>query len=348
MNNTVKVIFISLMFFAVSCSNDFELNAPYQDIPVVYGLIDPSRKVNYILINRAFLTEGNVLDAAGIPDSTNYPYKLLCTIKEYNSSNQLVRTFVLDTVHLPRPNGVFGGGQQPYYKLEVPGFVNVYNFNEMTSDTVYFTPEHKLKLTIENPVNGKIIESETYILANINLKSPAPFNRFVSFTGSNRINIEMSSVKYGRLYEVKFRFFYREVNVFNPSDTVLKYLDWYIGSARSERITGMEDISISYIPNTFFNVLKQRIPADPEIKRFVGNGKFHVQLIVSVATDEFMTYYDSNKPSTSLSQMKPIYTNISNGIGLFTSRRTMKFNYFLNYLTMDSLRNGSVSYLNFQ
>lgn len=348
----MKILFkfslILIIATVISCSNDFELNAPYQDIPVVYGLIDPSKKINYILINRAFLTEGNVLDVAKIPDSTNYPYKLNCVIKEYNTFNQLVRSYVLDTVHLQRPSGIFSGGLQPYYKLEISNHVDVFNFNEMTSDTVFLKPEHKLRLVIENPVNGKVIEAETYVLANINLKSPAPFNRYVSFTGNNRINIEMTSIKYGRLYDVKFRFYYREVNVFNPTDTIYKFIDWNIGMARSERINGMEDILISYIPSTFFNVLKQKIPADTEVKRFAGNGKIHIQLIISVATDEFVTYYDSNKPSSSLSQIKPIYTNVMNGIGLFTSRRTMKFNYFLNYLTMDSLRNGSVSYLNFQ
>ncbi|MFT5149739.1 MAG: hypothetical protein ACI86P_002429 [Flavobacteriales bacterium] len=34
--------FLAIIVMSMSCRNDFELNAPYDRIPVVYGMLDPS------------------------------------------------------------------------------------------------------------------------------------------------------------------------------------------------------------------------------------------------------------------------------------------------------------------
>ncbi len=147
-------------------------------------------------------------------------------------------------------------------------------------------------------------------------------------------------------------FYYREVDATHPSDTVLKEMEWKLGTIKTERITGGENVYFQYVPYTFFNLLKQRIAQDPNMKRFHGKftslGRVDVQLVVSAGTLELSTYIDANKPSSSIIQERPVYTNITNGIGLFSSKRIVRMNFVLNTFTVDSLRNGSVSYLNFQ
>ncbi len=352
MKKLLFILFLLPLLLFHACDNELDINGEYKNITVVYGVIDPSKQRQYIRINRAFLTEGNALIDAEEPDSSNYPYKLNVTIKEYNNNNQLVNTYQLDTVHLPKNSGAFNTGYQPYYYFDIPAVYAIYEYNELTNDTVYINPDNKYKLIIENPVTGDVTESETPLIPNFNVSKPAPYNKFVSLISTSRINVEMKSAPYGKIYEAKFIFFYREVYTDNPLDTLMKQIEWNLGSVKSDRIAGGEDIVISYIPYTFFNILKQKIPDLPNVNRFHGimtsEGRVDIQLVIAVGADELSTYIDTNAPSNSIIQDRPVYTNITNGLGIFSSKRVVKLNYYLNYLTVDSLRNGSVDYLNFQ
>ncbi|MBK8817481.1 MAG: hypothetical protein IPN42_19320 [Methylococcaceae bacterium] len=53
----VLLSLISSVF--VACKTDFELNAAYKETTVIYGLLDQSRNVQMIKINKAFLGSGD-------------------------------------------------------------------------------------------------------------------------------------------------------------------------------------------------------------------------------------------------------------------------------------------------
>jgi hypothetical protein len=355
MNNYLKKVLplsILLLILTISCDNELDINAEYEDINIIYGVVDPGNSRQYIRINRAFLTEGNALVAASVPDSSNYRYKLKVTMSEYNKNGQLVNTYLLDTISLPKEGGAFNVGKQVYYYFDFPSIYATYQHNDISKDTVYCNPEHSFKLKVENPVTGDVSEAQTSLIPNVTITKPAAFSRFIPFTSPNGTSIEMRSVVNGKLYEGKFVFYYREVDVNNPLDTLYKEIDWSLGTVRSERLTGGEDILFPYTPYTFFNLLKARVENNPNVRRYHGiitsTGRVDVRLIISVGASELSAYIDANKPSNSIIQDRPIYTNIENGIGIFSSKRTISINYFLNAFTVDSLRNGSTSYLNFQ
>ena len=46
-----KIICINLVILT-SCETDFELNAPYEMVPVVFGLLDQSLDTQFIKINK--------------------------------------------------------------------------------------------------------------------------------------------------------------------------------------------------------------------------------------------------------------------------------------------------------
>ena len=60
-------------FLVTSCDNEIELNAPYQEIGVIYGLINPAEDTLRVRIQKAFLGEGNANVMAQVTDSTYYP-----------------------------------------------------------------------------------------------------------------------------------------------------------------------------------------------------------------------------------------------------------------------------------
>jgi hypothetical protein len=348
----------SMMLMLSACKNELDINADYEDINIVYSVLDPSKQRQYIRINRAFLTEGNAIIAASEPDSSNYPFKLKVYVTEYDANNQLVRrygdmNFLLDTVFLAsNPSSVFNVGLQPFYYFDATGIYSISSFNSYSLDTLFFNPKNKFRLKIENPVTGEVSESETTLIDNFSVNKPA--SNTVSFVSTNRTSVEMKSPPNAKVFDAKFIFFFREFNIDNPSDTLEKQVTWNLGTLKSERITGGEDIFFQYIPHTFFSILNQRIPKDPMVKRlhgrFVNGRRQDIQLVITAGAFELSTYIDANKPSSSVIQDKPVYTNINNGIGIFSSKRTVRINYHLNVFTVDSLRNsqGPVPELNFQ
>ena len=56
-----------------ACSTEVDLTAPYDSIPVVYGLLELESDTQWVKINRTWLGEGNQLEAAQIADSSEYP-----------------------------------------------------------------------------------------------------------------------------------------------------------------------------------------------------------------------------------------------------------------------------------
>ena len=50
-----------LLSFITACETDFDVNAPYQDITIVYGILDIDDSISYVKINKAFLGEGDAI-----------------------------------------------------------------------------------------------------------------------------------------------------------------------------------------------------------------------------------------------------------------------------------------------
>ena len=51
------LIFLSATIFLFSCESDFEVNADWQELMVVHGILDQSQEEQFVRINKAFLGE---------------------------------------------------------------------------------------------------------------------------------------------------------------------------------------------------------------------------------------------------------------------------------------------------
>ena len=58
MKNFFWTISLAVGLFS-SCETDFELNAPYKTIPVLYGLLDQSLDTQFVKINKSYLANVN-------------------------------------------------------------------------------------------------------------------------------------------------------------------------------------------------------------------------------------------------------------------------------------------------
>ena len=69
-----KIFLIFSVFLLVfpSCETDFDVYAAWEEITVVYGLLDQNQDRQYIKINKAYLGSADALQIAQITDSINF------------------------------------------------------------------------------------------------------------------------------------------------------------------------------------------------------------------------------------------------------------------------------------
>ena len=137
------ILLASVMLF--SCETDIDVNAPYEDITVVYGVVNPADSNHYIKINKAFLGDVNALDLAADANNFNYTAdEIEITVEEVNNSN-VIKTFstgagtVVRTVNeIPKDAGVFDNTDNVLYKFVEPNIniANDYRIKIVNKETI--------------------------------------------------------------------------------------------------------------------------------------------------------------------------------------------------------------------
>lgn len=331
-----KYSLLLIIIFIVSfqaCNNELDINAPEEDIAVVYGILDVRDTIHYIKITKAFNGDESAYDMAQESSYSSYGDNLEVKVEEYDN-DEIARTFTCTLTTISnKDSGIF------YY----PG-QEVYAFTaDLSSHNTY-------KLYIENKETGKIITSETNLITNFYVYKPYwnPATREIGFVANNGKYVsglvELKSVENARLYQILYRFNYRELDL-ETNDTIDKYIEWKLNDCKTSRLDGGEKLTSNYNTETFFSLLGSKIETDFNKVRFAGT----LDLEVTACGDPLCTYMDLNKPSNTIIQQRPSYTNVTNGIGIFSCRHSAKYSFYLNaFSTYELLYGQYTSDLNFQ
>jgi len=316
-----------LLVFVISCETDFDTTTNYEDITVVYGLLDRQQQTQFIKINKAFLSETDVLTYANDPDSLNYPYPIDVYIQEINANGDVVNTYEFDTTTVyDKEDGIFYSDEQILYKYTAPdppiGYEEVFLGGGFPVDTIplWLNSENTYKLFIKNSISGKEVTSETTLVSNFGLKLP--------FLNLTVLTFEMEPNAYKKItWEVPFNasrfefnmlFHYGEVR--SGADTSYNYIQLSSNIVTTEEVES--EVSIYYYDDTFFTSCDHLIPyQDPAMEAEVlSRFSSFVEIKIAAAENNFANYLEINEPSTSIIQDKPQYSNIENGIGIFSGR----------------------------
>jgi len=305
-SKSILLIITLVVLFFSSCEEDFDITADYKDITIAYGLLDLGQDTTFLRINKAFLGDGNVLEMVKVEDSSIYVNGLNASIEEW-SGNSLQATYSLDTMTISdKQEGLF---YNPYQLL-------YYGIFEVQSDFQY-----KLKINVKD----KEVTGETNPVNDFSMSQPSAGAKFIQFRPGTQNAVEWESAKYGKRYEVLIRFKFKELREDQP-DTLYRHVDWSLGTQKSAALVGGEEMYAPYQNDAFYLIISDPngsgVPyADPAeealvTERFTND----VDFIISVAGDELNTYIEVNEPSNSIIQDKPDYTNLNNGLGIFSSR----------------------------
>ena len=316
-----KIILLLFSVFFLSCETDFDVNAEWQDVTVVFGLLDPNNEDQLIKINKAFLGPGDALQMASVADSTNYdPSEITVKVhrvkqQQFGGYDTLASVTLSDTL-LEKDEGLFSTEENIIYTFKKPS--SFYNTNSL------------YLLDILNENTQERITSETEIINTFSFESLNPSFEWGLYNGElpdslkfRTKKIEWQKSPNGLIYQLDI-----VINFLENNDTV--NLVW--SQPLVEYTSG--NMSLQIKGEQFFQFLVNNLDNNT-VKQFLN-----LDLVMTIGTVELKTYIDVNKPFSGIVQERPTYKNINNGIGLFSSRFT--------YDDIKGIRltNSTINYLN--
>lgn len=318
-NSATLFLFINIVIFN-SCKNEIHVAAPWKETIVVYGLLDPAAPVNYLRIQKAFLDpDGNAYKFTGTNDSI-YLYKLNVKLLVKLNGN------VIDTIFPEYINGELEGivkdtglfSNSPNYLYKIKEQIKASRLSPNPEDYEYY-------LEIKDPKTGYSCSSVAYTTGYLESLSPVT-NNVTPITINSKpgtyLTIAYREGRNVKSYDMILRFWYKELNIKNPSDTQIKHVDWVLFKNRiTSSLRGYEQKISSIEGHIFYELLNFSLFADTEIKRI----PMYCDVDYYGAGEDLYTYIQVNIPSIGIIQKKPEYTNISNGLGLFSSRYNTSF-----------------------
>jgi hypothetical protein len=301
-----RIVLVVLVFIPVlySCNDKLQVNAPWKDITVVYGLLSQNDDTAYLKITKAFLGNGNALQFAKVPDSSTYPGNLTVKIGAW-SGNNLIHTYVFDTINTnSKDSGIF------YFPTQVVYYCK----------TGHLDQNYTYKLLITHTKTGVVDSASTILVHSFNVDTPDPFIKEIDYTPGTYSNVIFYPAYGGKRYELVIRFHYRETTTSGSnmkSFELTVFNDYEVGNPYDSTATSIEQ---SFSSDMFFTAVKTNIKPLKDDPAVISRTALYVDYIFSVASDALNTYMNATEPSLSIVQERPSFSNIYNGVGLFSSR----------------------------
>lgn len=319
----MKKLMLALCALALgfgSCSEDFDVAAPYRQITVVYGILDVRNPAQYIRIQKAFMDESrSAIDMSQQPDS-NYYQSLRVQMRELDSTGtNIFTTFPdlprvdLNAEGLPKAAGDFFGA--PSYAYKFSGTLN---------------PARRYRLVITNTETGRVDSSETDV---INPLQSAFEILQIDLVSDYRINFATTAnnatyqLRFNRLpttakiLEAVMRFHVINRNTVTGVETRDSF-DFTFATADTTQVTFPPRLETANL--SFYSFLSGALGDAPaNVERYLDSP----DVFIYAGSRELLSYSIFTNASGGLTgdQVRPSYTNISSSqpgdaIGLFAGR----------------------------
>ena len=350
----MKKKYLILSFLAIvftACETDFDVNAEWKETTVVFGLLDASKDIQFIKINKTFLGEADAYNMASISDSFNYyPEDIIVMLHKLNSSGDTIflgnwpkvlrDTIINKAILIEDGDPVFATDNNIVYYLKTPDGLTAYqSFNNPFSYV----------LTVENIKSGNIISSSTSLIGDFafddftgltgSIANPGSAVLFSFYNLNNGENVGIKKFNW-RDYSDKQAFNYQFCLKFNYNEDGGDTL-----SILWQRPLLDETVSnLTILGSEFFNFLENNLINNAAERHFLS-----IEIQMTVGSQDLDTYRQINEEITGIVQQRPLFTNINNGIGLFSSRNSILIsNLGLSPNTLDYLKSSDGLNRNFK
>jgi len=329
----MKKIYLLLSVFAMlftACETDFDVNAQWEETTVVYGLLDASDEnpLQKIKISKAFLGEMDAYQMAQYADSINFDIDELDVMIYKWGFSEIKDSVSLNAVPTVREGDIFNDS------------IVVYEF---VNENSFLQKGYEYELVVKNNKSGNIVTSRTEIVSGFDFDNIfRTKNKAFQFGLYNNEDFSSSTITWedandnGKIYQLDLIINYTEKRGDVYDEKFLTY---------SLPLVDDSEDKMTIEGKTFFNFLELNLTKDDEVVRYF-NG---IDMLMTVGSEDLETYINVNKPITGIVQERPQFTNINNGIGLFSSRFTkIRLEYDLTSSTLDYLKSVDGLDRNFQ
>ncbi|HBB93422.1 MAG: hypothetical protein A2X22_01775 [Bacteroidetes bacterium GWF2_49_14] len=314
-----KLGFTLAMILLAACNNEVSLYTGGDSVPVVYCLLDPGSSIQHIRLGRSYIGDSTLMARPPEADSLIWKQEYEVYIEEYSGSG-LQKTFSFSPDYsLAKDSGFFPAEGMAVYSSEfspVPG--NQYQLY------VYF------------PDLGKMVSGRTTAHGLPTLVDPAPIPfRKINFEAGQPYMIRWYPGEYSGVYECIFRIHYQDSSA---SGNQFKSADYSSGGIYDLRTDQLLDHVLG--GQQFFKDMTQQIPVIQDVSRKVISVEF---IMISGGLDLSFLYKSAMESGTNFTNFGD-YSNLINGIGIFSSRAVSRVsNLELSNVTIDELAHGAVT-----
>ena len=315
------------LLFLLSCREDFSLQAPYQDVPVVFAYLDADAPTHYVRVERAVQSGGGDAGAAAAdPEQLFYAPDAATVTLTNTALNLTVELERIDgrTVDAIRDDGVFATSPNILYRV--------------SDSEVRLAAGQDAVITVSRPGEPDAV-AQTTLVEPLTIIRPTTTARIDDYRRPLLVSWEAGD--HAAVFNVRFIFHLREFSTADPS--------------QDRPVDLTYELDARYQPDGEFRSGGQvRFEVDNEgIYQFIGRSlapaegvtrrfdSFDVE--VAAAGEEvarLLTLENANAGLTS-AQALPRYSNVANGEGVVTSRtRSTRTGIALDEASLDSLSNG--------
>lgn len=316
-------MFLILGLFLSSCDNTLNVNAPYKDIPVVNAILNPSDTAQYIKLERVFQSvDQSALEVAQVIDSLYYPNAAIALINMNTNERFNLEKVDGNLEGYPRENGAFINDPNYLYKIR-------------TAELNLLGGEQYM-LEINRSENLDLVTSMINVVEEPIIIAPQNSGN-LHFSSFNKFSIKVKDSDYGEIMDIVFDIHVTEVDHSNPSlPAVKKKLSW-------EVVSGWTKNDYKGDGEAFYSFLAGQLEEKEAISRTINSIDLRV-IVGGKALREFIKLGSANLFSITSSEGIPNYSNLSDGIGIFSSRyQYLIEDYGLTVRTIDSLENGVIT-----
>ena len=299
----ITTIFLLIIFAFSSCKTELDINADWEEVVVVFGLLDQSQENQYIRINKAFLGDTSAFIMASVADSLNFnPQNIEVKIERISPAGNVLESIILTDTIIFKDSGVFASDNNIIYTFNSGDFL-IENKNYV--------------LSIRNLSNGNLVSANTNLIHELQLmdffNNPVYKLGFYSDITKDFTNIPITwdHSKNAEIYQMSMIVNYIEYGLDGSFVEKSIQKDFplidYDGGNEIEQIISGEG---------FFDFINNNIEPSNTVNRRISL----VDLLFVAGGRDLNTYMNLNEPPTGIVQERPIYTNITNGYGLFSCR----------------------------
>ena len=301
----------SLLFS--SCDQDIDINDDWQDVGVVYGLLNPNSNTNHVRIERGYLGTEPASASFNQPDSLYYDTLQVYLYGINDNGDTIDRRLLVKDQSINLDSGQFTTEDYRLYRTDPSQKDNPDDQDKLYEDLTYHLRVIKVGTNFEDTrAKTELVEPNKGTTSGFRFQEPFPFitrrpiyNGRIAWFASDR----------AEMYEIDIYFHYRELDTTTNVSVEKSFKIDY------ETQTGPFTVTASPLEsNRGRQELYEAIAANVEVNENVLRFYDKMRIVIWAGGKELRRYVQLAEPTTSLSQSRPEFMQVENGVGLLSSR----------------------------